>query len=231
MGDMEKQGGIMGLQKSLVLSFLVLTYVDIVAAPLIQKINNRSSFGFVVLKHSDISSCSLNNKNILIEARTVFHQDFLLEIGHPSLELRPVYYFDTQTNQKIAMTDEVYNYIPEKIQQAYEAWKKNVGSRKKQTSKEWFDGWVGQDLRVTPHIVSIFGYLNNWSRVVVENKIKKHKNNMKKSDAWIKFAKGIFSKEVLELDIEEYRHNGVFGSVKIIHGEGGVCIDGRVERI
>jgi hypothetical protein len=108
---------------------------------------------------------------------------------------------------------------------------KNTGSKKRQLAHEWLQHWVGQDLIVIPQTTSIFGYLNNWSRVVVANKTKKHKSNFKRRDDWIKFAKGIFSKEILELDIEESRSNGIIGSVKIMHGEGGVCIDGAVARI
>ena len=88
----------------------------------------------------------------------------------------------------------------------------------------WFEKWVGKDLIITPHTVSIFGYLNNWSRVVV-------KNNNNHHHEWIKFAKGIFSKEILELDIDQTKHKGVFALVKTLHGEGGVCIEGTVERI
>jgi hypothetical protein len=114
----------MGLQRSLLFCVLMFTQASVVAAPLIQKIDNRTSFGFVVLKHSDLSSCSLQDKNIVIDAHSVFNQAFLLEIGQHSLELRPIYYLDAQTNQKIAMTDDAYNYVSEKIQHAYEAWRK-----------------------------------------------------------------------------------------------------------
>jgi hypothetical protein len=215
---------------------LVFFQTDLFSAPLIQKIINQSDFGFVILKHSDMSSCSLSpseiRKNIVIDAHAVFNQPFLLEIGQPSLVLRPIYYENSQTHEKIVLTDDMFEYVPENIEQAFIAWKKNTGSRKKQTAQEWFDGWVGKDVTVTPYTVSIFGYLNNWSRVVVKNSSKKKpKRSVKDADEWIKFAKGIFSKEVLELEIDQSKHRGVFGFVQMFHGEGGVCIDGAVERI
>ena len=226
----------MDILKNVILVLLVSSQAKLFAAPLIQKINNKSDFGFVVLKHSDLSSCSLTpsetRKNIVIDAHSIFNQSFLLEVGQPSLVLRPIYYQDCQTNEKVALADDTFEYVTENIEQAFVVWKKNTGSRKKQTAQEWFDGWVGKDITVTPYTVSIFGYLNNWSRVIVRNNVKKKaKRSIKNPDEWIKFAKGIFSKEVLELDIDQSKHRGVLGFVKMFHGEGGICIDGAVERI
>lgn len=211
-------------QKNTFWVLLSLSQGYIFSAPLIQKINNQSSFGFLILNHSDLSSCSLQDKKIIIEARSVYNNSFLLEFGQPGLVLRPVYYLDSMSGEKIDLTDSDNNFVEEKINQAFLAWKKNFGSRKRQPSELWFEKWVGKDLIVTPHTVSIFGYLNNWSRVVV-------KNNNNHHHEWVKFAKGIFSKEVLELDIDQNKHKGVFASVKTLHGEGGVCIEGTVERL
>ena len=214
----------MVLQKNTFLILLSMAQGNIFSAPLIQKISNQSSFGFLVLNHSDVSSCSLQGKDIVIDAHSIYNQSFLLEFGHPGLILRPVYYLDLKTNEKISLIDDDNNFVPEKIQEAFMAWKKNVGSKKRQPAQMWFEKWVGKDLIITPHTVSIFGYLNNWSRVVV-------KNNNNHHHEWIKFAKGIFSKEILELDIDQTKHKGVFALVKTLHGEGGVCIEGTVERI
>jgi hypothetical protein len=193
-------------------------------APLISKIINNSDFGYVILEHSDGSSCSLAGKNLLIDAHSSFNHEFLLEPGKPSVLLRPVYYFDKKTKQKIKFVDQNYDVIPDQLELAYNLWKANRGTKKFASPKHWHDLLVGLDISVVPHEVEIFGYLLNLSRVLV-------KNNIRQNVTWISFAKGIFSKLALELDITQHRRKGIRPVMKVLHGEGGVCVDGVIERL
>ncbi|OGB86117.1 hypothetical protein A3J41_02990 [candidate division TM6 bacterium RIFCSPHIGHO2_12_FULL_38_8] len=198
--------------------------VHVHSAPLISKIVNNSDFGYVILEHSDGSSCSLAGKNVIIDARSQFDHEFLLERGVPSVLLRPIYFLDPKTKQKILFVDDSYNFIPERLDQAHELWKENKGHKKFNESQLWMNLLVGLDISVVPHEVEIFGYLLNLSRVMV-------KNNIKQQVTWISFAKGIFSKLALELEVTQHRRKGIRANIKVLHGEGGVCVDGVIERL
>lgn len=201
-----------------------LLHAQIQTAPLISKIVNNSDFGYVILEHSDNSSCSLAGKEIVIHAHDQFNHEFLLERGVPSVLLRPIYYLDKKTGKKINFVDQEYNFVPALLDKAYDLWKENKGTKKFTSSQHWLNLLIGIDISVVPHEVEIFGYLLNLSRVMV-------KNNIRQNVTWISFAKGIFSKLALELDITQHRRKGIRVAVKVLHGEGGVCVDGVVERL
>lgn len=223
----------MGLQKGLLVSLLLFVSVDTAAAPMVQKIVNNTNVGFLVVEHSDTSSCSLKGRGKMIEARSTLSDAFLLEPGKPSLLLRPVYYLDAKTNKKIYFADidhqnvfekieYAYDVTAEKLKSAYDVWMKEKNSSKRVRSpKAWLHDWIGLDLSVTPHEVEILGYLVNLSRVRVENNKKSHVQ-------WLSFSKGIFSKLVLELDIKQHHINGISAKIKVLHGQGGFCSDGIV---
>ena len=195
----------------------------IFAVPVIQKIENKTNFGFVVLKHSDVSSCSLQNRSIVIDAHSSYVSPFLFEVKKSSLELRPIYYRDPKTFEKYMLTDELFAYAPDRINQAYEHWKYH-GMKKIDSSKKWLEQWIGKDLVIEAYSLEVFGYLIDWSRVIIKNAKHNFFN-------WIKFAKGVFSEEMLELVLEEHKNKGVYGTMRVMHGEGGVCINGAVEKI
>ncbi|MFA5998870.1 MAG: hypothetical protein WC747_02550 [Candidatus Babeliales bacterium] len=212
----------MGLRKGLHLSLLLFVGVDIAAAPMVQKIVNNTNVGFLIVEHSDTSSCSLQGRRKVIAARSTFTDSFLLEPGKPSLVLRPIYYLDTKTNKPLFFADVDRQEIPIKLQAAYDIWKMEKNSSNKVKSpKAWLHDWIGLDLSVTPHEVEILGYLVNLSRVRVENNKKSHVQ-------WLSFSKGIFSKLVLELDIKQHHLKGISATIKVLHGEGGFCSDGVV---
>lgn len=199
--------------------------VGLQAAPLIQKIVNSSDFGLLILSHSDSSSCSLHGKSIIIKPHDNFNHEFLLELGQPSLTLRPVYFQDP-TSKKVAwLTDQSYQYNSELVGQAFELWKKQRKLyRYKRNQQEWLEQWVGLDMSVLPHQVEMLGYLLNLSRVAIYNNHHQHVQ-------WLSFSKGIFSKLVLELHISQNRRKGLFGKIQILHGEGGICTNGTIERL
>ena len=210
------------------------------AAPLIQRIINNSDIGFVIFEHSDTSSCSLANKHMIVPARAVFEHEFLLELGKPSVVLRPIYYLEPRSKEKIVFVNHNYELVPEKLQAAYELWKASQKNKKqssqntghslhnKKNSKAhhvWLADWVGLDVSVVPHEVEIFGYLINLSRVMI-------KNNKHQQVHWLSFSKGIFSQLIVELELNQSRFGkGIKPKMKLFHGEGGVCTDGIVERL
>jgi len=197
----------------------------LVTAPLIQKITNDTDFSFVILSHSDNSDCSLSSKSVIIKPRSEFTHEFLIELGEPSLVLRPVSYTDP-VNHKVAwLTDESYEYKPLMVEDAFQLYRTQRFSVKcRNSSMIWLDRWIGRDLFVIPNQVEMLGYLLDLSRIAVVNSRHQHVQ-------WLSFSKGIFSKLVLELSIKQTRSHGVQPKLKILHGEGGVCTNGAVERL
>jgi|GEM_PF-859238 len=198
----------------------------LVTAPLIQKITNDTDFSFVVLSHSDNSDCSLSSKSVIIKPRSEFIHEFLIEMGEPSLVLRPVSYTDPATHQVVWMTDEKnYEYKPLMVEDAFQLYRTQRFSVKcRNSSKIWLDHWIGRDLFIFPHQVVMRGYLLELSRIKAFNSRHQHAQ-------WLSYSKGIFSKLVLELSIKQTRAHGVQAKLKILHGEGGVCTNGVVERL
>jgi len=199
--------------------------VGLQATPLIQKIVNNTDFGLLILSHSDNSSCSLQGKSIIIKPHDTFNHEFLLELGQPSLVLRPVYFQDSVTKENVWLTDQSYQYQAELVKKAYQVWKKQKKLHKyKKNYQQWLQLWVGLDLSVLPHQVEMLGYLLNLSRVAMYNNSHKHLQ-------WLSFSKGVFSKLVLELHILQKRRKGLQGKIQILHGEGGICNNGIIERL
>ncbi len=194
--------------------------------PLIQKIVNNTDFGLLILSHSDSSGCSLQNKSIIIKPHDVFNHAFLLESGEPSLVLRPVYYKAPFLEKIIWLTDQsAYQYQSNLVSQAYVAWKQQIKkSSYKKNAQYWLHQWIGLDVSVIPHQVEMLGYLLNLSRVTISNNHHKHTQ-------WMSFSKGVFSKLVLELHISQSSRKGLLGKIIILHGEGGICSDGIIERL
>ncbi|MBP6892296.1 hypothetical protein KBB68_01815 [Candidatus Babeliales bacterium] len=216
------------IQVAAIVSFFM---VHVYAAPVIQSIVNNSDFGFVILEHSDASDCSLSDCDVVIDDHSKFTHEFLLEIGKPSIVLRPVYYKDPFTKKKIWFVDDSYHFNFEKIKEVYDLWFETKRAKKFKTVDDWLNHWIGRDITVIPHEVEISGYLINLSRVVVKNNKKISKSYKDKQVAWLSFAKGIFSKLVIGLDINQTIGKGIYPTIQVFHGEGGVCSNGIVERI
>ena len=214
-----------------VAAIVSLFMVHLHAAPVIQSIVNNSDFGFVILEHSDSSDCSLSNRGVVISAHSTFTHEFLLELGKPSILLRPVYYQDPFTGEKIWIVDDSYHFNHAKVAQVYDLWFETKGAKEFKSADEWLNHWLGRDISVIPHEVEISGYLVNLSRVVAKNNKGISKSYKDKQVAWLSYAKGIFSKLIVELDINQTMGKGVYPTIQIFHGEGGVCSNGIVERI
>ena len=197
--------------------------------PMISKINNKSDFGFVVFSHSDSSSCSAKNQEI--QAQSEFNQALLLESiksnkkSAPTVVLRPIYFLDPVTQQKIIFLDKNYEIIPDGLQKAYALWMQGTGNKKFKNPQSWLQSFVGMDIEIMPNEVEMFGYLLNLSRVVVKNNLGYPQKK------WISFAKGIFSKLALEVEIIQHKRKGIRLKLHVLHGEGGVCVDGNVESL
>lgn len=202
----------------------MILHSNLLASPLIQKISNDTDFGFLIMQHSDTSSCSLQDKGMIVHAHSDFNHEFLLEVGQPSVVLRPVYYLNPTTKKKMWLVNEHAVYVPEKVQLVHEAWRNNNKNKGPKTHDIWLHEWVGLDISVIPHQVEIFGYLLNLSRVILQN-------SKTQRVEWLSFAKGIFAKLVIELRIQQHKRKGISASLKILHGTGGVCVNGTVEHL
>lgn len=205
------------------LFILLLTNVYVVyTAPLVQSITNKTQLGFEIISHTDTSACSAQLSSYLINSQSKFYNEFLVERGQPCLVLRPVYYEDTSTGFRISLVDSHKQFNFQNIHQAYELWKKAGNKRKFMNAEDWFNRWVGQDIAVRPHTNEIIGYLINLSRVHISN-------NIKEQGVWLSFAKGVFAKLVLEIDIDQHARKGIIPTIRVIPGEGGICSNGMIE--
>lgn len=196
------------------------------SAPIVQKIVNDTDFGFLILYHGDSSDCTLHNKRKVIEPRTIFNHEFLLEVGTKGLVLRPVFYKDQQEDKIFWLTDQnTYEYKDELVSQAYDQWRLSKSAKKyKYDAQAWMRNWVGGDVSVTFDPIELLGYLLYLSRVRIANLNYDHTQ-------WLSFAKGIFSKLMLDLHISQIKKSGILGKVSVQHGQGGICNNGVVERI
>jgi len=197
-----------------------------IAAPVVQKIVNDTDFGFLILYHGDTSECTLHDKYKIIQPRTIFNHEFLLEVGTKGLVLRPVFYKDKQNDEVFWLTDQgTYEYDPTLIEQAYEHWRSNnIGKKYKGDFESWMKDWVGSDIFVAYDPVELLGYLLYLSRVRISNLNYNHTQ-------WLSFAKGIFSKLMLEFGLSQSRRTGVLGKISVLHGQGGICNSGVIELI
>lgn len=207
-------------------TYLVLQQAVCFAAPIVQKISNNTDFGFLIVYHDDTSECSLHNKNKIIEPKSVFNYEFLLEVNTKGLVLRPAFYRDPKENKIFWLIDQKScEYNDELVQKAYDRWHENKDFRKyKENPQVWMKQWVGGDISLTFDPVELLGYLLYLSRVRISNLNYNHTQ-------WLSFAKGIFSKLMLELRLAQDRKTGLFGAVSVQHGQGGICNSGVVERI
>jgi len=79
----------MRVMRILYVGFLIACFQQyMITAPLIQKITNDTDFAFVILSHSDNSDCSLSGKSVIIQPRSSFTHEFLIELGETSLVMR-----------------------------------------------------------------------------------------------------------------------------------------------
>lgn len=196
------------------------------AAPVVQKVCNDTDFGYYILLHGDSSECTLHNKSIIIHPKTIFLHEFLLEKGQQGLILRPVFYKDSSSGKIFWLVNQdTYEYDQDLVKKAYNAWKKKDSNRKyKNGYQVWLDEWIGQDISVAFDPLELFGYLLDLSRIRIKNFNHQHVQ-------WLSFAKGIFSKLILNFKITTLSRKGIIGKVSVGHGQGGICSNGLVERI
>lgn len=202
----------------------LLQMLTIQTAPLIQRIANKTQIGFEVVGYNDRSPCVQSIDSKVIDTKTIFAKDFLLERDHPGLVLRPIYYIDSQTGKKVDLVDEQKHFDSTKIAYAYKLWKMSGNKKKFANAQDWFNRWVGSDIQVRPYTSEVVGYLINLSRIQVTNTINKQ-------GTWLSFAKGVFAKLVLEIDIDQHSRKGIIPTAKVVAGEGGICTNGIVERL
>lgn len=233
------------MQKKLIIFMLFLFGPDIVlGAPVVQKINNQSEIGFMIVHHSDKSPCSLHDTRTLVDAKSTFLNEFLIaasskKITMPKLDwlpsqnyslnisfmLRPAYYLDLTAGKKFWFLDD-NNMIDEaKLHVAFKAWSKNNKRRKNfANAQAWMKNWVGGDIVVIPDVIELFGYLINLSRIYIGNQITNH-------GQWLSYAQGIFSRLVLDIAIEQHKRKGISPHFVAVAGQGGICMDGAIVRI
>lgn len=239
----------MDIRKMLAWALFISSSID-QAAPMVEKIVNKSQVGFIVVLHSDASSCSLSAKNILIDAHAVLVEDFLLEPSlklekasladdsvrklansydlkkteKASLILRPAYYYNESTQQQMSLLNDENLFDDEKVEKAYIAWKNSGKKRKFNDAQHWLDRWVGKDIMVVPDALEATGYIMHLVRIRISNQARDH-------GQWLSKAKGVFSRLIVEIEIDQHDRRGIIPSLKVSTGEGGICTGGVVDRI
>jgi len=207
------------------------------SAPVVQKIINNSSVGFVVIFHSDTSSCSANKKNITIDNDTVLIEDFLLEpsveikslfvsknLSKASLVLRPAYYYDSLREQKISLLNDDHSFNNQQVEKAFFAWKNSGKKRKFKDAQHWLNHWIGKDIIIIPDKLEASGYIMHLSRGYVGNQMCEH-------GQWLSHAKGVFARLVVDIQIDQHDRKGICPALKVSAGEGGICKSGVVDRV
>ncbi len=196
-----------------------------IAAPVVQKIINDTDFGFLILDHSDNSECTLHDKFTIIQPHTIFNHEFLLEVASKGLILRPIFYKNKKEGKIFWLTDQnSYEYNNQLIENAYQNWFEKKSKKYTNSPEAWMKNWVGGDITVVYDPVEFLGYLLYLSRVRISNTNSYHTQ-------LLSFAKGVFSKLMLEVRLSQKQGKGIAGVISVKHGQGGICNNGVIEQI
>jgi len=203
------------------LLFMLISKVH--AQPMIRLIQNNTPFQFTVIKHNDISDCSpLNSsKSVIIEPYETFQTPLLLGSDKPGLLLRPSAFYDRVTQKNYPFLDKHGHVDMKKLEKAFEAWKASQKKTYKKSAEVWLAQWVCGDISLIHNHVEVFGYLLNISIARIDNEHHHHA-------CMVDYSEGLFSRQVIEIKIDQKSKKGIIPHVKSFVGQGGLCQDGKV---
>lgn len=199
-------------------------FVQIYGQPLIRTIDNRKTpFEFTIISHNDVSDCSPINKGkvIKIEPYSILKQQLLLGSEKPGLLLRPSGFYDRAHKKMYSFLDKDGNLDKNKLEIAFNAWQKSTGKRYKKSAEVWFAQWLCGDISLIHNHVEIFGYLLNISIARIDNEKNYHA-------CMVDYSEGLFSRQVIDIIIDQKSHKGIIPHVKSFVGQGGLCQDGQI---
>lgn len=197
------------------------------AQPLVRTINNlKTPFEFTIVAHNDFSDCSplKNNKVVKIKPYSIFKQQLLLSSEKLGLLLRPSGFYDHIHKIMYSFLDKDGNIDKKKLEKAFEAWKKIHNKRYKKSVDAWFAQWLCGDISLIHNHVEIFGYLLNISIARIDNEKNYHA-------CTIDYSEGLFSRQIIDIIIDQKSNKGIIPHVKSFVGQGGLCQDGQIVSI
>lgn len=201
---------------------LLFSYID--AQPLIRVIDNRKTpFEWTIIGHNDISDCSplKKGKIIKIPPYAIFKDQLLLGSDKPGLLLRPSAFYDKVHKKYYSFLDKQGNVDRQALEKAFDAWKKSCGNRYKKSVDVWFAQWLCGDISLIHNHVEVFGYLLNISIARIDNEKNYHACS-------IDYSEGLFSRQVIDIVIDQKSNKGIIPHVKSFVGQGGLCQDGKI---
>ena len=194
------------------------------AQPMIRLIENKTPFAFTMIAHNDgLSDCSpvYGGKIIRVEPFSKFTQPLLLGSDKPGLVLRPSGFFDKKNDKMYSFLDKNNDVDKKMLEQAFVAWQDARGKIYKKGLDVWFAQWICGDISFVHNHVEYIGYMLNISIAKIDNSSRYHA-------CTVDYSKGLFSRLVVEITIEEHPRKGIVPHVKSFVGQGGLCQDGQV---
>lgn len=209
--------------KSLLYILPNLVFISMHAQPIIRSIKNNTPFEFTIVKHNDISDCSPMRKGkvVRIEPNSTFSQQFLLGAEKPGLLLRPSGFYDKVHKVMYSFLDEKGSIDPVKVDIAFQAWKKSIRRKYTKSVEVWLAQWLCGDISLIHNHVEVFGYLLNISIARIDNDYNYH-------TCMVDYSEGLFSRQVIDIIIEQKSGKGIIPHVKSFVGQGGLCQNGTI---
>ncbi len=208
------------------LGVMLVGMFDLQAQPLIRSIDNKTPFQFIIVGHNDMSDCSPlhTGKSIIIQPHSQFKDQLLLGFEKPGLRLRPSAFYDEHNKILYEFLDEHQQVDPYKLAQAFHAWKNIYNKKYKKDVDTWYAQWLCGDISLIHNHMEIFGYLLNISIARVDNKYNTHA-------CTVDYSEGLFSRQVIDITINQKSKKGIMPHVKSFVGQGGICHDGKIVSI
>ncbi len=219
-----KSGESMKYLKAVISLHGVFFLTSIFAQPMIRSIKNNTPFMFTMIAHNDgLSDCSpvYGGKIITIDPFSTFTQPLLLGSEKPGLLLRPSGFFDKLNQKLYSFLDHNHDVDKKLLEQAFIAWQKARGKTYKKGLDVWFAQWLCGDISFVHNHVEYIGYMLNISIAKIDNSSRYHA-------CTVDYSKGLFSRLIVEITIEEHPRKGIIPHVKSFVGQGGLCQDGQV---
>lgn len=194
------------------------------AQPMIRSINNeKTPFQFTFVSHNDLSDCSplAQGKIIKIEPYSTFKQPLLLGSEKPGLLLRPSAFYDKVNKITYSFLDKHGQIDKKKLEKAFKAWEKSRGKKYKKGAEVWLAQWLCGDISLIHNHIEVFGYLLNISIARIDNEKNAHA-------CMVDYSEGLFSRQVIDIIIDQKSSKGIVPYVKSFVGQGGLCQDGEI---
>jgi len=122
------------------------------------------------------------------------------------------------------LLNDANEYDMDKVDVAYQAFKKQFNRRSIVGPHAWLERWVGGDIVLRANIREVRGYVIHQSCIELGNKIHKE-------SSWLNYSRSCFARLIVDKQIDQHEKKGVRPSMKVGVGEGGICKNGSVERV